>query len=204
MTQANRVHSTPPTNTSAINHADPTRRGFITFAAGASVISVGSLAAVATPISATQVSDAPIDPIFTAIDAHRKANAAHWAALKASEGISDWGITEQPCHDENNAFEVLIGAPATTLAGLRAKLEYLRVIAEGEEAWMLDEREGAALLLIDSFIASGMWVCCHDQQRFQIPRQRFPSLPRSPIAGVEPRRSRRTGGRARNSRCSNR
>jgi hypothetical protein len=125
MTKATRVHSTPPTNTSAINHVDPTRRGFITFAAGASVISVGSLAAVAMPISATQVSDALIDLIYTAIDAHRKANAAHWAALKASEGISDWGITEQPCHDENNAFEVLIGAPAVTLAGLRAKLEYL-------------------------------------------------------------------------------
>jgi hypothetical protein len=157
MTQAKRVHSTPPTNTSATNPTGPvdsTRRGFIALAAGASIISVGSIGAVAMPISATQVSYAPIDPIFTAIDAHRKANAAHWAVLKASEGISDWGITEQPCHDENNAFDVLIGAPAVTPAGLRAKLEYLRVIAEGEEAWMLDEREGAALLLIDSFIAS--------------------------------------------------
>jgi hypothetical protein len=47
MTQADRVFSTPPTNTSAINPVDPTRRGFITLAAGASIISVGSLAAVA-------------------------------------------------------------------------------------------------------------------------------------------------------------
>ena len=54
---------------------DPTRRRFITIAAGASIISVGSLAAVALPISATPVSDAPIDPIFAAIEAHREAYA---------------------------------------------------------------------------------------------------------------------------------
>jgi hypothetical protein len=42
MAQADRVLSTPPTNTSAINPVDPTRRGFIAVAAGASIISVGS------------------------------------------------------------------------------------------------------------------------------------------------------------------
>jgi hypothetical protein len=63
MTQAKRVHSTQPTNTSATNPTrpvDPTRRGFIALAAGAGIISVGSLAAVAMPISATPVSDVPI------------------------------------------------------------------------------------------------------------------------------------------------
>jgi hypothetical protein len=126
-------------------------------AAGASIISVGSLAAVAAmPIAGAlpTKAEATADPIYAAIDAHRNANAVHLAALKAAEGLTDWGITEQPCHDENDAFEVLIGAPATTLGGLRAKLAYLRAIAEGEEAWMLDEREGAALNLIDSFTAS--------------------------------------------------
>src|ERR1700737_2319638 len=43
MTQADSVHSTPPTNTSA----DPTRRRFINIAAGASILSGGSLAAAA-------------------------------------------------------------------------------------------------------------------------------------------------------------
>jgi hypothetical protein len=64
MTQADRVLSTPPTNTSAINPArpvDPTRRGFITLAAGASIISVGSLAAVAMPIAAAA-------PVVQALD----------------------------------------------------------------------------------------------------------------------------------------
>jgi hypothetical protein len=40
MTQATRVHSTPPTNTSAINPSgpvDPTRRHFLTVAAGGAV-----------------------------------------------------------------------------------------------------------------------------------------------------------------------
>jgi len=30
-------------------------------------------------------------------------------------GLIDWGITEQPCHDENDAFHHLVGAAATTL-----------------------------------------------------------------------------------------
>jgi len=41
MTQAKRVHSTPPTNTSATiptRPVDPTRRGFIALAAGAGII----------------------------------------------------------------------------------------------------------------------------------------------------------------------
>jgi hypothetical protein len=123
---------------------DPTRRRLLTIAAAGSI--AGFSPAIASAL--------PDDPIYAAIDAHRKANAAHWAALKASEGTTDWGITEQSCHDENDAFEVLIGAPATTLAGLRDKLAYLRAIAAGEEAWMLDESEGASLRLIDSFTAS--------------------------------------------------
>jgi len=53
MTQADRVYSTPPTNTSAIDHPmmfpprDPTRRRFLAVAAVASVVSAGTLAAAA-------------------------------------------------------------------------------------------------------------------------------------------------------------
>jgi hypothetical protein len=154
MTQAECVHSTPPINTSAINPVDPTRRGFIVVAAAASITSVGSLAAAAMPISATLACDEPIDPIYAAIDAHRSASAAHWVAIKAAEGLTDWGMTEQPCHDENDAFDVLIGAPATTPAGLHAKLAYLRTIADSEEAWMLDEREGTSAELLKSLVTT--------------------------------------------------
>jgi hypothetical protein len=53
MTQADSVHSTPPTNTSAIDHPmmfpprDPTRRRFLAVAAVASAVGAGTLAAAA-------------------------------------------------------------------------------------------------------------------------------------------------------------
>jgi hypothetical protein len=57
------------------------RRGFIALAVGAGIISGGSLATVAMPISATPVSDVPIDPIYDAIEAHRKAYATMQTAF---------------------------------------------------------------------------------------------------------------------------
>jgi hypothetical protein len=50
-------------------------------AAGAGLISGGSLATVAMPISATPVSGVPIDPIYDAIEAHRKAYATMQTAF---------------------------------------------------------------------------------------------------------------------------
>jgi hypothetical protein len=109
----------------------------------------------ASVVGLPTAAEAAEDPIYAVIDAHRKAHAAHWAAIKSADGLMDWSsITEKPCHDENDAFEILIEAPAATLRGLVAKLAYLREIADGEEAWMIDDREGTALPLIDSFIAS--------------------------------------------------
>jgi len=49
MAKADSVHSTPPTNSSAINPVDPTRRRFLAVAAGASAASVGTLAVAAAP-----------------------------------------------------------------------------------------------------------------------------------------------------------
>jgi hypothetical protein len=63
MTQADSVLSTPPTNTSATNPpgpVDPTRRGFITLAAGASFVSVGTLAVAAMPTAAAPALDAEL------------------------------------------------------------------------------------------------------------------------------------------------
>jgi hypothetical protein len=81
------VHSTPPTNTSATNPVDPTRRGFITLAAGASIISVGSLAAVAMPIAAANPNTeaATADPAFTLIAEKLAADVAHCAAIDAQD-----------------------------------------------------------------------------------------------------------------------
>jgi hypothetical protein len=98
MAQADRVHSTPPTNTSATNPTrpvDPTRRGFITLAAGASIISVGSLAAVAMPIAAAipNTAAATADHAYALIAEKLAADAGHSVAIDAQdEAESDVGI----------------------------------------------------------------------------------------------------------------
>jgi hypothetical protein len=147
MTQADSVHSTPPTNTPI----DTTRRRFLSVAAGG---------AIAPGIPAAALADAPtIDPIIAAIDEHRKAHVAHLAAidelsrLEKIHGDWDGSITEKPCDDDCDTFDFLVGTAATTIGGLFAKFDYLREIAS-REAWMLDEREGTALNLIESFAES--------------------------------------------------
>jgi hypothetical protein len=145
--------------------ATPTRRRFLAVAAFASVAGAGSLAAVAmtpndVPKAVTVPPAAAIaghDPVFGLIEAHRKTNAAHLAAIKELSRLEkvhgfggDWAITQKPCDDENDAFEILVGAAATTVPGLLAKLAYLQDLEE----WMLDEREGTAIRLIESFAES--------------------------------------------------
>jgi hypothetical protein len=142
MAKADSVLSTPPTNTSAIDHPmmfpprDPTRRRFLTVAAVASVAGAGTLAA-----AAARAPDVPqavtANPMFGMIEAHRRASAAHGIALVEQarlEQIGDlaaaWSIDEQPCHDEFNAFDALLSAEATTVPGIVAQLAYLQDIAE--------------------------------------------------------------------------
>jgi hypothetical protein len=155
MAQVNSVHSTPPTNTSATNPAgqvDPTRRGFITLAAGASIISVGSLAAVAMPVGAAPVSDAPVDPIFSLIEAHRTARAAYLLALAEQNRLDEIGdldhdwVADDQCGADADAFEPLLKTAPTTFAGLVAWASYLDKIGRHDgEAWMF-EGEGPTLV----------------------------------------------------------
>jgi hypothetical protein len=133
MTQADRVLSTPPTNTSATNQpgpVDPTRRGFITLAAGASIISVGSLAAVAMPIAGALPSTAiPVaDPIFAAIDMHRQADAA-CSAVPPGVDIPD-ELGGRLCA----ASKLVMRTRPTTPAGLAALTTWVRERADEMEA----------------------------------------------------------------------
>jgi len=83
MTQAERVHSTPPTNTSATT-PQSSRRGFLVQAAAAAAggSAIGAGLPLPAPAAATaQSSDAEADPIFAAIEAHRRAIAAHGEAV---------------------------------------------------------------------------------------------------------------------------
>jgi hypothetical protein len=157
---------------------DPTRRRFLITAAGASAMSVGSLAAstiqipvwpIAQPcLAAPSVSVTPSelvglsmpDPVFGLIEAHRKAGCDHEASLVVQarlEQIGDnaaaWVVSEAPCHAEFYAFDALLSGVATTAPGLLAKLAYLQDIAS-RNAWMFSDRDDAAVRLLDGFAAS--------------------------------------------------
>jgi hypothetical protein len=74
--------------------------------------------------------------------------------LERIHGDAAYGsFTEKPCHDDCETFDLLVGTAATTVAGLFAKIEYLREMAS-REAWILDEREGTAFALVESFAES--------------------------------------------------
>jgi hypothetical protein len=78
-------------------------------------------------------SEVSTDPIFDLIETHRSACTAHLDALKVQNRIEElrgasagsW-IREKPCHDENDAFEALVGAAVTTVRALLAKLVQAR------------------------------------------------------------------------------
>jgi hypothetical protein len=145
---------------------DPTRRRFLAVAAVASAVSAGTLAAAAAmapnvPQAVTMHGHSTPDPVFGLIEAHRKAHAAHVASLELQNrferrygsGQGSW-ISTKPCHDEDDAFEAFVAAPATTIQGLRAKMAYFEELAsEFETEWMVYDRV-ACPALIESFTAS--------------------------------------------------
>jgi hypothetical protein len=143
MTQADSVHSTPPTNTPA----DTTRRRFITIAAGASIVSVGSLAAVAVPNATPEVSPAPVDPIFAAIERHKALTIPFDAAWTARGRYKDFGtLTNEEqlhIHDLNDAVDAaglpmeqaacdLFNTVPTTPAGIVAAIRVIQTYCRSE------------------------------------------------------------------------
>ena len=97
MTQADRVHSTPPTNTSALP-ADPTRRRFLIAAAVGSMVSASTLAAAAlTPNDVPQAVTTPSisSPALRAAigrlaEAHTELERAMEADYAANELFEAW------------------------------------------------------------------------------------------------------------------
>jgi hypothetical protein len=99
--------------------------------------------------------------VFGLIEAHRKADRDHEAALDEQDRLERIGddaaadvAGEATCHAAFKAFDVLLAAPATTLPGIRTKLAYLQDIAHRGDAWMLTDRPDAAIHLLESFAAS--------------------------------------------------
>jgi len=150
---------------------DPTRRRFLAVAAVGSMVGAGSLGfAAAAPNDVPQAVTVPLapgkpvstsapDPMFGMIEAHRKADRDHEAALDEQERL-EWigddaadSAAEASCHAAFKAFDALLSAAATTVPGILAQLAYLQEIAE-REAWMFNDRADSAPRLIEGFSAS--------------------------------------------------
>ena len=136
MAKADRVYITPPTNTPIDTH----RRHFLAVAAGASVLSVGALAAAAKSGGALDAASA-VDPIYAAIKRHRDLAKTCDAAWKVRARYKDFGtLTEaekaqvlklNDAVDEAHlpleaAAMDLFNTHPTTLAGIIDALCYMR------------------------------------------------------------------------------
>jgi hypothetical protein len=148
MTQADRVLSTPRLNTPV----DPTRRRFLSQAAG--VAAGGTVLALATvpPAPAASAQASPQDPVFGLIEVHRRARVWYLASLDEQnrlERLDDPAaelVAEGPCNAEFEALDILINTPAVTFAGLLAWASYLDEIRRTEE-WMFTDNPFAPALI---------------------------------------------------------
>lgn len=129
MTQADRVHSTPPLSTSVLPTGDPpTRRRFLSQAAGAVAGSTALIGAASVACPAV----AAVDPIYAAIAAHERAAEAYTVALlRQDEDISDPQIqeaildaTELAAEADTDAAWEMVNTIPTTVAGAVALLKY--------------------------------------------------------------------------------
>jgi hypothetical protein len=150
MTQADSVHSTPPTNTSA---TDPTRRRFLAVAAVASAVSAGTLAAAAAmdPSVPAAVTSTPRhsrpDPAFALIAEKLAADVAHGVAIDAQDEAEDQHgdnsdeafeaaeNCEAACHLVNEVDWRLATTQPTTIAGVAAVLRFANEIEDGGMEW---------------------------------------------------------------------
>jgi hypothetical protein len=152
MIEADRVLSTPPTNTPV----DTTRRRLLAVAAGASVASVasvGTLAAAAMPV-VVPYDNACADPAFALIRAKREADVLHCWAIDALSAAEEWqGPSSDAARkaDERcdaagtNVNEIdwkLATTPPTTLAGVVAVLRLANLIEDAGCEWPLTDTIG--------------------------------------------------------------
>jgi hypothetical protein len=150
MTQADSVLSTPPMNTSAIDHPmmfpprDPTRRRFLAVAAVASAAGASTLAAAAAMApDVPKAVTTPIgpDPIYDVIEQHRKAAREHTEAIDLEAAFEEAGgiygerreeyerldaVTMAAYYAQVDAGRNLVNTRPTTLAGILALCKYIQ------------------------------------------------------------------------------
>ena len=142
MTQADRVHSTPPTSTPT----DTTRRRFLTASAAGAV-------AAAIPAAAPAAAPA-VDPVYVLIAAKRAADAAHGRACdELSETEDRYGVASDEakevferggaaCHTADEAGWPLATTQPTTFAGVVAVLRFANQIEDEGNEWPDSDRIG--------------------------------------------------------------
>jgi hypothetical protein len=133
---------------------DPTRRRFLAVAAGASVASAGTLAvAAAMPAAAPYSAACTVDPIYAAIEAHRKACREHHDAVEIHMNFEEVGMTGAKLEKYNSlvaetdaAYDRLddvgcdlINTKPTTLAGIFALCQYIEPLCAEDDAPDLPE-----------------------------------------------------------------
>jgi hypothetical protein len=138
MTQADSVHSTPPTNTS------PTRRNIL-----GTIAAAGATALTLTPARALTAAD----PIFGIIERHRAARVAHKEAVRIEfafeelhmqgEKLRQYQAFQEQTGDAWDRLEDasvdLVNTPPTTLAGIAALCRYLAPLLADQDTVDLPE-----------------------------------------------------------------
>jgi hypothetical protein len=123
---------------------DPTRRHFLTVAAGASVVSVGTLAVAAAIPTAVLAAD----PVYEVIERHRKACREHNEAIDIHMDFEELGMTgakleeykrlvaeTDAAYDElEDAGLDLINTQPTTMAGIFALCQYIKPLFAEDDA----------------------------------------------------------------------
>jgi len=115
-------------------------------------------AALTTPLAAAAIAHAgEPDPIFPAIDRHRRLEVAFGDTCKLTDKVAaqeegrtitpaDYEIFERAEDAADEALEVLIATTPTTVAGVRAMLTY--VFDHRIFGWQDEERDDACLASI--------------------------------------------------------
>jgi hypothetical protein len=129
MTRADRVHSTPPLNASAI----PSRRRFLAQSAIAT-------AAIAAAVPAAVATLLEIDPIFAMINRHRELSAHYDAAVAISGKLLDGpefdaadALADEYCGPMLDCSNELVYAVPTTLAGIVALVRYVGSLEDWQQ-----------------------------------------------------------------------
>jgi hypothetical protein len=146
MTQADRVLSTPPTNTPT----STTRRGFLSQGAGAAAGGAVLALATSSPASTAVASATAADPVFSVIAAHTK--IAERVLLAAAEldrhapsSEDDWDKFGDLTSAEMNLLLEMPEVVPTTLAGVVALVVHLNQIYE-KDPWKFEDNYATPLI----------------------------------------------------------